>query len=240
MDTYTIKLKYRREVAEQTTAVYFEKPQGFEFRAGQFTTLILPHSKDISKSEMRRTFSIASAPGEEDLMFAVRVRDSAFKQKFAEMPIGSEVVIYDASGSFVLPRDSSRPLVFLAGGIGITPFRSMLIYATEKKLPCQIFLFYSNRRPEDAAFLEELTNLQDENPNYKFIATMTQLEKSNMPWDGETGYISKEMLGEYIDNLKEPIYYIAGSPGMVLAMRQMLESAGIDYENIHEEQFGGY
>jgi ferredoxin-NADP reductase len=187
-----------------------------------------------------RNFSIASAPGEPDLMIATRMRDTAFKRVLKTMPLGTEVRIAGPFGSLTLPHNAARPAVFLAGGIGITPFRSMLRQAAEQKLPHHLFLFYSNRRPEDAAFLEELEELEKENSNYKFIGTMTELPRSNRVWRGETGYINQEMLAKYIGDLAAPIYYIAGPPDLVAAMEQTLSDAGVNSDDVRAEEFAGY
>jgi ferredoxin-NADP reductase len=130
--------------------------------------------------------------------------------------------------------------VFLAGGIGITPFRSILFRAAKEKLPHRIILFYSNRRPEDAPFLEELQALGKENPNYRLIATMTGMGKSHQPWHGETGQINKEMLAKYVKDAVSPIYYIAGPPEMVKGLHTMINEAGVDDDNIRAEEFAGY
>jgi hypothetical protein len=102
------------------------------------------------------------------------------------------------------------------------------LHAAKAKLPHRIILFYSNRRPEDAAFLEELQALQQENPNYLLIATVTHLEKSRKPWQGEKGHICKAMLSRYAPDLDLPLYYIAGPPGMVSGLRAMLNDNGVD------------
>src|SRR5258708_14324050 len=104
---------------------------------------------------------------------APRMRDTAFKRVLKPMPPGTPITIDGPMGSMTLQNDSSRPAVFLAGGIGITPFISMARRAAHEKLPHKIFLFYSNHKPADAPFLRELTDLQNENHNYKLIATMT-------------------------------------------------------------------
>jgi ferredoxin-NADP reductase len=128
----------------------------------------------------------------------------------------------------------------LAGGIGITPFRSILFRAAKENLPHRIFLFYSNHRPEDAPFLEALQKLEKENPNYKLIATMTDMEKSKQPWDGETGPVNKEMLERYLQRAGSPIYYVAGPAGMVKGLHTMLNQAGVDDDDIRTEEFVGY
>jgi len=143
-------------------------------------------------------------------------------------------------GSFTLHNDANRPAVFLTGGIGVTPVRSIVLQAAHDKLPHKIFLFDSNHRPEDAAFLDELMEAQKENPNYTFIGTMTQMEKSSRAWHGETGYITKSMLLKHIGDLTLPIYYIVGPGAMVHAMRDILNEAGVNDDNIRTEEFTGY
>ncbi len=240
MPTYKVKLKRREEVAEGTMAFYFEKPASFEFKAGQFLNYTLIDPPETDAEGNLRTFSIASAPWEEDLMLSTRMRDTAFKRVLKRVPPGTAVKIDGPFGSFTLHVDAARPAVFLAGGIGITPFRSMILHATRNKLPHRLFLFYSNRRPEDAAFLDELQQLEKENANYKLVATMADMEKSQRAWHGETGFIGKEMLSKYVNDLGTPIYYSAGPPAMVAAMRQLLSGTGVSEDNIRTEDFAGY
>jgi ferredoxin-NADP reductase len=173
-------------------------------------------------------------------MIATRMRDTAFKRVLKTMPLGTEVRIVGPFGSLTLHQSTARPAVFLAGGIGITPFRSMLWQAAEQKLRHHLFLFYSNRRPEDAAFLEELEDLEKENPYYKFIGTMAEMARSNRIWRGETGFINQEMLAKYIGDLAAPIYYIAGPPKMVEAMQKALSDAGVASDDVRAEEFAGY
>lgn len=240
MPAYRVRLKRREEVAEGTMAFYFEKPEGFEFRAGQFVNYTLIDPPETDAEGNRRSFSIASAPSEEDLLVATRMRDTAFKRVLKAMPPGTVVKIDGSFGSLTLQADAVRPAAFLAGGIGITPFRSMVVEATRKKLPHRLFLFYSNRRPEDAAFLRELQEIERQNPNYKFIPTMTQMDKAQRVWRGESGFINPQMLSKYLSDLATPIYYSAGPPAMVTAMREMLLHAGISEDNTRTEDFAGY
>lgn len=240
MPTYKAKLKRREEVAEGTMAFYFQKPAGFEFRAGQFCNFTLLDPPETDAEGNLRSFSIASAPLEEDLMIATRMRDSAFKRVLKRTPLEIEVELDGPFGSFTLQADAARPAVFLAGGIGITPFRSIVVEATRKKLPHQVLLFYSNRRPEDAAFQRELQEIERQNANYKFIPTMTQMEKSQRVWKGESGLINSQMLSKYLNDLATPIYYGAGPPAMVTAMREMLLRTGVSEDNIRTEDFAGY
>ena len=236
----TTKLVDRQEVAEGTMSFRFEKPLGWTFEAGQSIdiTLLAPSATDAEGNT--RTFTIASAPYEKALMVATRMRDTAFKRVLKVMPVGAAVQIEGPAGDLTLHRDAARAAVFLSGGIGITPFRSIAFAAAEEHLPHRIFLFYSNRRPEDAAFLAELQVLEKENPNYKLIASMTGMEKSLRPWHGETGVIGKEMLARHLKDAQSPIYYIAGPPGMVKALHGMINESGVDDGDIRTEEFSGY
>jgi len=234
-ENYAIKLKNRKEVANGTMAFYFDKSQDFSFVAGEHITMTQEQIEDS-----RRVFCMASAPYEDSLIFAMRMSDSGFKSSLKTMPIGTEVGITESRGSFVLHHDASKPAVFLVGGIGVTPFRSMAMQASHDKRLHKIFMFYSNYKPEDAAFLEELGDLEGKNSSYKLIATMTEMKKSNTPWQEETGYINKAMLKKYIEDIKTPLYYIAGPPGFVLGMRGMLDEIGIDTDSIKTDQFSGY
>lgn len=233
-------LTEREEIAEGTMAFHFAKPADFQFRAGQSIDVTLLNPPETDAEGNTRAFSIASAPFDSDLMVATRMRDTAFKRVLRKTGTGLEVKIEGPSGSFVLHRKAEKPAVFLAGGIGITPFLSIIRQATHDKAPHQLYLFYGNRRPEDAAFLDVLTEIPKENPNFHLIATMSEMEKSHREWKGETGLINKDMLAKHLPSLQGPIYYLAGPPPMVAAMRRMLTEAGVDEDDIRTEEFSGY
>lgn len=237
---FMAKLKSREEVAQGTMAFHFEKPAGWTFKAGQFIDITLLDPAETDAEGNTRGFSIASAPQEETLMVATRMRDTAFKRVLKTMPLGTAAKIEGPFGNLTLHNNATRPAVLLAGGIGITPFRSILFRAAKEKLPHRIFLFYSNRRPEDTPFLEALQALEKENSNYKLIATMTGMEDSHKEWHGETGLINQELLARYLQNAVLPIYYIAGPAGMVKGLHKMLNEAGVDDDDIRTEEFVGY
>jgi ferredoxin-NADP reductase len=234
------KLVSRQEVAERTLAFQFEKPPGWTFKAGQFVDLTLVSPPETDAEGDKRGFSIASAPEEATLMVASRMRDTAFKRSLQAVPLGTSVTIEGPFGSLNLHNNAARTAVILAGGIGITPFRSILVAAAKRKLPQQIFVFSSNRRPEDAPFLDELIALQGENPRYKLIATMTEMAKSHRSWNGETGMIDQALLARHLKDAASPIYYIAGPPAMVKGLHMMLNGAGVDDDDIRTEEFAGY
>jgi ferredoxin-NADP reductase len=218
------KLLSRHEVAERTMAFHFEKPAGWTFKAGQAMDLTLLAPSETDTEGNTRTFSIASDPHEATLMVATRLRDTAFKRVLKTMPLGTAVKIEGPSGNLTLHNNAKRAAVLLAGGIGITPFRSIVFRAAKEKLPHRIFLFYSNRRPEDAPFLEELQELEKENPNYKLIPSMTGME----------------MLARYLKDTVSPIYYIAGPPEMVKGLHTIVNETGVDDDDLRTEDFAGY
>jgi ferredoxin-NADP reductase len=235
-----VQLKAHKTLCADTTAFYFEKPEEFEFEAGQFANFTLLGSAHTDLKGDTRTLSIASAPHERNLMVAMRMRVTAFKRTLNSLPIGAELLLQGPYGWMTLAKNGARPAVLLAGGIGITPFRSLIWNAAESLSPRRIVLFYSVRVPEEAAFLEELQEMERYNGRYKLISTVTQPEKMKTPWRGETGRISIEMLSRWIPDLRVPTYYIAGPPGMVTSVRQMLIDSGISEEDIRAEEFAGY
>src|SRR6266487_4480487 len=241
---YEVALKEKKQLAEGTIAFVFEKPNGFHFKAGQHIRMTLMNPPETDSEGNSRFFSLANSPQEKDLVIAMRMRDTAFKRVLGRMQIGDkvriEILLKSPHASFTLHDDPSKPAVFLIGGIGIVPAFSLIKDATERKLPHPLFLFYSNRRPEHAPFLDELENLAKQNPSFKLMATMTKPEKSAKTWRGGTGYIDHSMLERYVDDLKSPIYYIAGLTEMVNAMKTVLKDSGVNENNIRAEEFSGF
>lgn len=220
-------LKQRKTLCANTIALYLDKPDGFQFEAGQFANFTLLESDHTDLRGGTRALSIASAPHERNLMIAMRMRATAFNRSLNSLPIGTEVLLQGPYGWMTLPKKGDRPVVLLAGGIGITPFRSLVWHPAESLSPRKILPFYSVRVPEEAAFLEELQEMEYYNERYKLICTVTQPEKTKTPWQGETGRVSIDILSKWIPDLSVPIYYIAGPPAMVAGVSQMLVGAGI-------------
>lgn len=237
---FEVSLIGKREVAEGTMAFSFAKPAGFEYRAGQHMDVTLINPPETDTEGDTRTFSLASAPSENLLMIATRMRDTAFKRVLKNMALGTKVTFGHPHGSFTLHNDSSKPAVFLIGGIGITPVFSIIKDATERNAPHSLYLYYSNRHPEDAAFLEALKDLETKNHRFIFVPTMTEPKKSTAQWVGETGVIDCSMIERYLEDIRAPIFYLSGPPAMVGAMRKLLVESGVDEDNIRTEEFSGY
>lgn len=237
---WRITLLESEEVALGTMAFHFAKPANFTFTPGQFVDLALIDQQDVDDLGPSRTLTMASAPFENELTFVMRMRDSAFKRTLRIMRPGTAVRVDTPAGTFTLPSKVAEKNIFIAGGVGIAPFLSILRQAAHEDARYHIDLFYSNRRPEDAPFLTELDAMAQANPNLRFIPTMTQMATSQRPWDGETRYIRKDMIASYIGELRGPFYYLAGPPAMVESMRQKLRDAGIDTNDIFTDEFTGY
>lgn len=243
MAKYQLQLMRKQTVAEGTLAFYFKKPDGFSFKAGQcaqFTLIDPPQTDDEGNS---RYFSFASTPDEADLMIATRIRNSAFKQVLSQLELGSELVMKGPYGDFVVPEQRKRPVVFITGGIGVTPVRSMLLHAINHEHssnpPQPITVFYANRRVQDAAFLDELTQVCINSAHSTLVATMSQPDSANA-WPGEQGYVDHAMLKRHLTDLSAPMYYLDGPPALVAAMKAMLSKAGVDEEQVRSEEFAGY
>jgi ferredoxin-NADP reductase len=240
MATYQSRLLARSKVAEGTMAFQFEKPVSFSFNAGQYIDLTITDSEHGSPNGLTHTFSIASSPDDRDLVVTTRMRNTVFKQSLSVLPIGGTARLDGPMGSFCLHKNTARPAVFLAGGIGIAPFLSMVSHATAEKLRHPIVLFYANRYLQEAPFIAALWELQHANPRFRFVPTLTRLTNGNGGWNGKTGHITPEMLLTQIAAVRGPIYYIAGPPAMVAATRLTLREVGADDDDIRTEEFAGY
>lgn len=241
MTTHTVHLTARDEVAEGTQAFHFEKPAGFTFKPGQAMDLIVPQPTVANDSpQVRHTFSIVTAPSEKDLMIATRMRDSAFKRTLGALPIGAEVQIEGPFGSLTLHKNPARAGVLIAGGIGITPFMSIVRNAIEHGMPQALTLIYSNHRPEDAPFLAQLQQWAQQNPTFRLVATMTSMDRSTQTWAGHTRQVDGDLIKSVTADLPSPIFYVSGPPAMVQAMIGTLTAAGVDEDDVRSEEFFGY
>jgi ferredoxin-NADP reductase len=226
-------------VAKETLLVLFDLGGAeLEYRPGQYFWVELLDPPYQDEQGPRRHITAVTSPSERGVIgLCTRLRKSAFKRSLAELPLGAEVEVEPPQGAFVLPEESSRPLVFVAGGIGITPFRSMLRYIEDERLPHHVTLIYSSRNRESAAFLDELEGIERANPNARLIVTMTDDED----WSGERRRIDADFLRDRLGgDLNESSYMVAGPPGMVAAVSAELEKTGVDSTLIVTESFSGY
>ncbi|MEK6984616.1 MAG: FAD-dependent oxidoreductase [Nanoarchaeota archaeon] len=206
----------------------------FDFKPGQY--MIVELDVDDPENGNTRPLSIASSPTEDFLLFSTRISQSLFHQKFNSLKIGDKVKTKGPMGIFVLKEDA-KEIVFLGGGIGITPFRGMIKYACDKKLPTKMTLLYSNRAPADIVYKDEWPGFEKQNPNFKVVHTITD---NTTGWGGRTGRINEDMIREFCSDINNTLFYICGPPKMVEGLSQLLKTMKMPQQNIKMEKFAGY
>lgn len=226
-----------REVAKGTLLVLFAVDDYPDYRPGAYFWVELPDRGHSDEKGLRRHISLATSPTERGVVgLATRLRDTAFKRTLAELEVGDEVQVEEPKGSFLLPEDTHADYVFVAGGIGITVFRSMLRYIADEGLPYRITLVYSNRDRESAAFLDELEELERRIDGLRVILTMTD----EPGWEGETRRLDAGVLEDLVGDLESKTFLVAGPPAMANAVAESLLAAGVPEERVRSDSFSGY
>lgn len=233
MAQFSLQVVENRPEAADSRTLRFAKPAGMEYRAGQYMTYMLPVQDPRGPT---RQFSLASSPTEDFLQLTTMLSDSPFKQKLAGMEKGDTIKASGPHGQFLLSEGKDH--LFIAGGIGITPFRSMIKFITDKKLGQKITLLYSNKTPQEIAFFSELLGWKKLNPNLKFIHTITRPEESTELYVGRTGRIDAELIKKYLND--DSTVYVCGPPAMVDAMLELLKGMNVLDSRIRYESFKGY
>ncbi|MFA5134162.1 MAG: FAD-dependent oxidoreductase [Patescibacteria group bacterium] len=234
---YKLKLIERRETAENTMSFFCEKPAGFTFQPGQFVTLICDAMAVVDRMGDRRAMSIASSPTEETVHFSMRKSESAFKQSMARLEAGDTLSMLGPLGTFTLPQDTAQPLILVAGGIGITPFRSMVKFAADKKLDMAITLLYSCHHGRDMTYRAELSDLALNNKKFHLVLTLTKPDNQDTAWDGIFGKIDGGFIRSAVRNPAAATYMVVGPPRMVDAVEQTLRELTVPPERIKTEKF---
>ena len=226
-------------MAKGTLLVMFDlQGKEVDFRPGQYFWIELLDPPYDDEKGARRHISVVNSPTERGVLgLCTRMRDSAFKRSLAELEVGDEVEVEQPKGDFALPGDTGPEYVFLAGGIGITVFRSMLRYIDATRDPYRVTLVYSNRDRESSAFLDELEELDGRSEWFRLVATMT----ADPGWEGETRRIDAAMLGDVLGgDLVSYTYLVAGPPPMAEGVVETLRVAGVSEERILSDRFSGY
>jgi ferredoxin-NADP reductase len=227
----------KREVAKGTLLVLFAVDDYPAYRPGHYFWVELPDRGHQDEKGLRRHISLVTSPTEPGVVgLATRLRDTAFKRTLAELEVGDEVDVEEPKGSFLLPEDTDVDYVFIAGGIGITVFRSMLRYIADKELPYRVTLVYSNRDRESAAFLDELEVLEQRVDGFRLILTMTEEEG----WEGETRQLDAEVLRELLGGLEDRQFLVAGPGPMAEGVSGSLLAAGLTEKQVSTDGFSGY
>lgn len=251
-NSFPVRVLARTLIAADTVAFFLERPAGFEFEAGQFVSLQLANfdAPQDGSDDGERMLSIASAPHDLHLMVAMRMRDTAFKRHLSACAIGAGgalVHLSPAMGDFVLPEDPSQPLVMLAGGIGITPFYSMLRHLQHRASHGQpvppVTLLYGNRRHELAAWRDELAGLCADLPLLRVLHVIAEANDAPGSEGAQTahaGLITAELIQQEVSDWQACRYYVVGPTAMVAAVQDGLDACGVPFENVTIEFFAGY
>ena len=231
-------VKEKREVARGTLLAIFDLGgQVVDFRAGQYFWVELLDPPYEDEKGPRRHISVVTSPTERGVLgLCTRIRDSAFKRSLAELEVGAEVEVEEPKGDFKLPEDTEPHYVFIAGGIGITVFRSMLRYIADTGEPYDVTLVYSNRDRASTAFLDELTELESQIPGFELVVTMT----GDPEWTGESRRVDADFLRDKLGELADYTYLLAGPPPIVEGVVEQLNEAGVPEAQIEPDRFSGY
>ena len=223
-------IETKKETPDVKT-IKLEKPQSFDYKPGQYMMMEL----ETGDEDNIKPFSLASSPTEKALMISTKISQSNFKKKFDSLKVNDIVKLKGPMGIFVL-NESAKNIMMLSGGIGITPLRNMIKYAADKKLDNKITLLYSNKTPQDIVYKEEWPILEQQNPNFKIINTITENLEG---WHGRTGRINETLI-RACNDLQNTSFYICGPPGMVNGLSDVLNGMGIPQQNVKVERFIGY
>lgn len=237
MAKYTVSLKESHEVADGTRLFVFNKPEGYTFQAGQYVAMILPKLVEPDSKGAARSLSIASAPEETDICFAMRNGVSGFKKTCWQMRPGDTVDITSAVGCFTVPDEETRPIIFLVGGIGITPVRAILKQAEREKSEKQYMLFYANRFLKDVTFDQEMRSLKLK--NFRYVSVLSQSEEPCAAENDERGYLNETILRKYIQDIAGALYYLVGSPQFIGGMEKIITDLGVAPEQCKKDPFTG-
>ncbi|MFH0840736.1 MAG: FAD-dependent oxidoreductase [bacterium] len=231
------KLIKRQMIAENTVELTFQLDKEADFLAGQDMLFTIPDMPYTDSKGNNRSFSIASSPSDKThITIATRVSDSTFKQALMKMEMGDELFVSDIYGEMVLPEKTDQHLVFIAGGIGITPFMSMLRYIKERGLEYNITMLYSNKTEKSTAYLEELQDYHRELENFRLLLIMTNDDN----WIGESRRIGQEFIREKIEDYENVKFFFVGPPAMVSGIQASLDNLKIKKENMVGVEFSGY
>ncbi len=233
----TLTLQEIREESTQVSTFVFTPDSPISYRAGQHLSIRLPHENPDERGTIR-SFSLSSSPTEEYLSITVRRGVSSFKKTLFSLPLGSTIEARGPGGGFILREEDLGHHVMIAGGIGITPFRSMLTNVCDSHLTMPITLLYSNKTPEEIVFKNYLDHFSAKNSQIKIIHTITRPEGAETVWNGRTGRIDETLIRQ--SSTDGDRYYVCGPLPFVEAMVNLLGTMGIPIDRIHYEKFTGY
>ena len=234
-----LRLKRKSKISSDIVDFSFKPSQKLAFAPGQYMEFTLAHPKPDSRGN-RRFFTLASSPTEENLHLGVRfyANGSSFKTALYRMDNRTKIIAAQVAGDFTLPPDPRQKLVFIAGGIGITPFRSMLKYLLDTQQQRDIVLFYANRTADEIAYKDVLSEAQTKLAT-RIYYTLTNTEAIPRNWPGFAGRINEQMIRQMVPDYQERMYYLSGPPELVNAYEHTMKAMGIKNSQIKTDFFSG-
>ncbi len=237
---YILKLKEKVAIGENIVDFIFPRPTGFVFTPGQYMEWTLPHAKIDSRGN-RRYFTIASSPTEDTVRLGVRFypNGSSFKKSLILLEPKTPLLAGQLAGDFTLPQDQNRKLVFIAGGIGITPYRSMVKYLVDKNERRDIVVIHINKVAKDAVYMDVLNDAHDK-LGIKVVHTLTDEKTITSDWRGRVGRLTQQMIKDEVSDYSSRTFYISGSQAVVDSTKELLKSMKIPDRQIITDYFPGF
>jgi len=234
-----LKLKERIRVAPDIYDFIFAHARSFGFTPGQYMEWTLGHNSPDARGN-RRYFTLASAPTEKTLRLGVKfyAESSTYKKAMLKMNVGDEIVASQLSGDFSLPDNPLQKCVFIAGGVGVTPFRSMIKYLLDTHRPRPITLFYANKTVDDILYKDVFDRAHHE-LGIQTIYTVTDTKNLPVSWTGVTGRITPELIMRKLPNYRNCVFYLSGPKSMVDSFKETLRQMHVHSSNIRTDFFSG-
>ena len=236
----TLSLIEQKELAPSIYEFSFQPNEKFYYSPGQYLEWTLAHKKSDTRG-VRRYFTIASSPTENEMKLTIKAMEngSSFKKHLLAMKKGDLMYAASLGGEFTLPKDNHQKLVFIAGGIGLTPFRSMIKYLIDKKQKMDIVFFYVCSNESEFVY-KDLFAEAEKCIGIKIIYVVTNTKNAQHNWKGKTGYIDKEMLTSEVPDYMERMFYISGPDAMVQSYKRLLREVNIKGGRIITDYFPGF
>lgn len=238
-DKLIMKLKEKKELSPDIYEFIFGSDRKIAYRPGQYMEWTFDHDKQDSRG-IRRYFTLSSSPTEDDMALGIKFypEASSFKKNLLAAGEGAELVASQLSGDFVLPEDRKKKLVFIGGGIGITPFRSMIKYALDNREERDIVLFYSNKTADEIVYKDVFDQAEKE-LGIKTVYALSDAKSAPAGWSGHAGRLSESVIIKEVPDYKERLFYLSGPHAMVVGFEESLKKIGIKKKNIKTDYFPG-
>ena len=234
-----IRLKEQRHEAPDVISFVFDLlSQPITYQPGQFVFFELDELAFPDERGKRRHFTISSAPSEQGvIMFTTRLRGSGFKETLRHAPAGYELTVETPRGNFVVPEGKTRKHVFIAGGIGVTPYRSIMRNAVDSGSPLEALLLDFNRGLVDVSFRAEFEAIAAGMPSFRLVPVLSEPEPG---WTGELGRLDASLLRRHVSDMAGSLFWVSGPPPMVTSYMEVLDQLGVAPDAMRKDNFTGY